>query len=74
MAADPTWSDASPDELDESKSLMEKQFLCMIYNDIFFPHEMAAMTNKLFRTHIEEDLHHITPDHDCLQVTSVPVL
>jgi hypothetical protein len=31
MAADPIWSDASPDELEESKTLMEKRFLCHIY-------------------------------------------
>ena len=43
MAADPTWSDASPDELEESKTLMEKRFLCSVYQYVFFPHEMAAM-------------------------------
>ena len=68
MAADPTWSDASPDELEESKTLMEKRFLCSVYQYVFFPHEMAAMTNKLFHSHIEENLQHISADHSAIEI------
>ena len=69
MAADPIWSDASPDELEESKTLMEKRFLCHIYEFVFFPHEMAAMTNKLLHEHIGEHLQHIDADHSSLQIS-----
>lgn len=68
MAADPTFADASPEELEESKSLMEKRFMCQIYRFVFFPHSAAALSNELFHKHIAEDLQHISADHKALQI------
>lgn len=64
MAADPTWADASPEELDESRALMEKRFLTHIYRYVFFPHELSQMNDALFSQHIKQNLSHITADHE----------
>eukprot|EP00039_Didymoeca_costata_P011494 m.161865 g.161865 ORF g.161865 m.161865 type:complete len:870 (-) comp15192_c0_seq20:1020-3629(-) len=68
MAADPTFADASPEELEESRTLMEKRFMCHVYQFVFFPHETAEVSNNLFHRHIAEDLQHISADHPSLQI------
>ena len=68
MAADPLWSSATHAELEESRTLMEKRFLCSIYRYVFFPHETAWMNDRLFHAHIEQHLRHITCDHAALQI------
>jgi hypothetical protein len=68
MASDSIWAQASPEELEESRVLMEKRFLTHIYRYVFFPHELSQMNDKLFHDHIAERLSHITADHECLQI------
>ena len=68
MASDPTWAEASPEELEDSRLQMEKRFLTHIYNFVFFPHELSHMNDQLFQAHIRDDLSHLSADHECLQI------
>lgn len=68
MAADASWLDASPDEVEDSKCTMEKQFLCLVYNDVFFPHESAMKSNQVYWSHVNDDLQYITADHEAVQI------
>jgi len=68
MAADPTWAEASPEELEDSRLLMEKRFLTHVYRYVFFPHDSSQMNDQLFWEHIKDNLGKISADHECLQI------
>ncbi len=52
----------------QATELVAKRFFFHIYRHAFFPHEMAAQTDELFRQHVRRDLGHVTADHEALQI------
>ena len=66
---DPFWKTSTQDERTEASVMMEKVFMCRIYQSAFFPNgELDREKDTLFESHITEISKFITMDHEAIQI------
>lgn len=69
LSLDPVWKNASPEGKTEANLLMEKDFMCRIYQNAFYPNgDLDKERDTLFDSHIVEICKFITMDHEAIQI------